>query len=500
MTPTLSRCAAPGRAAIVMPAMFALGEEVIANPAVAAFAAFGSFAMLLLVDFGGPMRERLQAQAALVARRRRVRLLGTLASRKRVACDRRDAAGRLRRSVRRGGELGARGGHDRAAARLHPAGLARRPASSIPDRLAGWGIAAAAALFAVALLWPAPTRDPLRRLRPRAPAGRWPGGCARRSHHVMSDRGRAARARSRRRRHAGREGRRRAAPRASSPPPTGPTGLSTSARIVVRLVDELGWLARSSSRPARRRRARPSAARPARSSWPRPTVLERGAELLEADGRGLRSAQLGDGRADESGCEDDCDATPTGTPEERRDTASGGVHQLARSELPRAGARRSRSRSIAHNIDLTAAAERRSWLQRLLGRQPEGLAGTLSRGAGAGGAALRPPLGVAAQQRARRRRARDRRVRRQGDGRPALLLGRARHPVGAALERAQHRARTPSAACSGTVVGFLIGAALLTVDRHRYRRSSGSCSRRRSCWPDSPRRRSPSPPARPRSR
>ena len=54
-----------GRAAIVMPAMFALGDKVIGNPALATFAAFGSFAMLLLVDFGGPIRDRLQAQAAL---------------------------------------------------------------------------------------------------------------------------------------------------------------------------------------------------------------------------------------------------------------------------------------------------------------------------------------------------------------------------------------------------------------------------------------------------
>src|ERR1700756_4727898 len=53
------------RTAIIMPAMFALGDKVIGNPQVATFAAFGSFAMLLLVDFGGPMAERLQAQAAL---------------------------------------------------------------------------------------------------------------------------------------------------------------------------------------------------------------------------------------------------------------------------------------------------------------------------------------------------------------------------------------------------------------------------------------------------
>jgi hypothetical protein len=36
------------RAAIIMPAMFALGDKVIGNPQVATFAAFGSFAMLLL--------------------------------------------------------------------------------------------------------------------------------------------------------------------------------------------------------------------------------------------------------------------------------------------------------------------------------------------------------------------------------------------------------------------------------------------------------------------
>src|SRR4051794_41869281 len=54
-----------GRTAIVMPALFALGTKVIGNPVVATFAAFGSFAMLLLVDFGGPLGDRLRNQAAL---------------------------------------------------------------------------------------------------------------------------------------------------------------------------------------------------------------------------------------------------------------------------------------------------------------------------------------------------------------------------------------------------------------------------------------------------
>src|SRR5260370_26420230 len=64
--PGLAAMRRAGRAALVMPAMFALGDKVIGNPQLATFAAFGSFAMLLLVDFGGPMAERLQAEAALV--------------------------------------------------------------------------------------------------------------------------------------------------------------------------------------------------------------------------------------------------------------------------------------------------------------------------------------------------------------------------------------------------------------------------------------------------
>lgn len=69
-----------GRAAIVMPSMFALGDEVIANPILATFAAFGSFAMLLLADFSGPLRERLQAQAALALTGLVLVTLGTVAS------------------------------------------------------------------------------------------------------------------------------------------------------------------------------------------------------------------------------------------------------------------------------------------------------------------------------------------------------------------------------------------------------------------------------------
>src|SRR4051794_41431848 len=48
-----------------MPALFVFAVEVLGNPTVATFATFGSFAMLLLVDFPGAMRDRLRDQAAL---------------------------------------------------------------------------------------------------------------------------------------------------------------------------------------------------------------------------------------------------------------------------------------------------------------------------------------------------------------------------------------------------------------------------------------------------
>src|ERR1700722_16940067 len=69
------------RAAIVMPAMFALGDKVIGNPQRATFAAIASFATPLLGSFGGPMPKRVQAQAALAVTGGVLVCLDTLASR-----------------------------------------------------------------------------------------------------------------------------------------------------------------------------------------------------------------------------------------------------------------------------------------------------------------------------------------------------------------------------------------------------------------------------------
>ena len=150
------------RAAIVMPAMFALGDVVIGNPAVATFAAFGSFAMLLLVDVAGPMRARLQAQAALAVTGGVFVTVGTLASRWPVVAAL--AMALVAFGVMFAGVVSsvlAGATTSLLLAFILPVSLPA-PVSSIPDRLAGWGLASAAALLAIALLWPAPVCDPVR--------------------------------------------------------------------------------------------------------------------------------------------------------------------------------------------------------------------------------------------------------------------------------------------------------------------------------------------------
>jgi uncharacterized membrane protein YccC len=151
-----------GRAAIAMPAMFAIGDKLIVNPVLATFAAFGSFAMLLLVDFAGPLRERLQAQAALALAGLVLVSLGTLASQSVLLST--VAMGLVGFAVIFAGVVSsvlAGATTSLLLAFILPVTLTG-PASSLPDRLEGWAMASGAALIAVGLLWPTPTRGPLR--------------------------------------------------------------------------------------------------------------------------------------------------------------------------------------------------------------------------------------------------------------------------------------------------------------------------------------------------
>jgi hypothetical protein len=349
------------RTAVVMPAMFALGDVVIDNPTLATFAAFGSFAMLLLVDFAGPMRARLQAQAALAVTGAVFVCVGTLASRSAwmaALAMTLVAFGVLFAGVVSSVLAGAT--TSLLLAFILPVSI-EGPASSIPDRVAGWGLASAAALLAIALLWPAPARDPVRSAAIagcRALAARLRGQVASADDAVE------------------------ALHSVFFATPYRPTGLSTAARAVVRLVDELRWLnailAAPPHAPAMTPDPHVGAVKGAAA-----LVLDEGAALLDSPRRSpdaLRAAltELHAGVAEL----------------ERAATLKLPVPAAATSEVvverPMADVISSLDPSfraqelsfivsqIATNIDFAAAAERRSWLDQLLGRQPAGLAGPLS--------------------------------------------------------------------------------------------------------------------------
>jgi hypothetical protein len=76
----LSALRRSARAALIAPAALAFCTEVVGNPAMATFAMFGSISLLLFTDFGGPMRERVTAQAALVLAGAVLIAIGTLGS------------------------------------------------------------------------------------------------------------------------------------------------------------------------------------------------------------------------------------------------------------------------------------------------------------------------------------------------------------------------------------------------------------------------------------
>jgi len=374
------------RAAIIMPGMFALGDKVIGNPQLATFAAFGSFAMLLLVDFGGPMAERLQAQAALAVTGGVFVCLATLASQTAwLAALAMAVAGfgvifaGVVSSVLAGATTAL------LLAFILPVSLAA-PASAVPDRLAGWAMAAGAALVAVALLWPAPARDRLRGAAAgacRALAARLRAGIA----YLLSDMDEQF---AQDRDHAAAQADQavKALRTTFLATPYRPTALSTPARTTVRLVDELNWLNSIVIQPGLHRdgghrdgdhhatlHVKQAAA----------AVLDRAADLLDVMGgsSGELDAALTELAAAHAKLQEDLTTDlPVRSPRPASDPAAAEepVSEFITSLDP---AFRCEELSyavsiIGRNVELTAAAERRNWRERWLGRQPEGMPGTLS--------------------------------------------------------------------------------------------------------------------------
>jgi uncharacterized membrane protein YccC len=372
-----------GRTAIVMPSMFAIGDKVIGNAVIATFAAFGSFALLLLVDFTGTTRDRLRAQAALAAVGGVLVCLGTLAEWATWLSTAAMAAvaflvlfAAVISSVIAGATT------SMLLAFILPVTFAG-PFSSIPDRLAGWGMASAASLIAITLLWPAPTRDPLRVsaiAACRALAERLRADVAfllngadhlpEAEHDDIIRRTDAAIV---------------ALHETFLATPYRPTGLGTAARSVVRLVDEVKWLhaiiGLITPRPTG-----PNAntiACPVRLAAA--IVLERCADVLTTPSKG--SKQLDDALEELRGALSSMEARATAelpigefvgfsetTDLDQR------VEEFITALDPsfRAQELTFATSQVGANVALASAAECRSWTDRLLGRQPQGLSRTLS--------------------------------------------------------------------------------------------------------------------------
>ena len=216
------------RAAIVMPAVFALADKVIDKPQTSILAAFGSFAILVLVEFGGPPLTRLAAYLALASVGAVFITLGTLCSRSAWL----GAAGMavVGFATLYSGVIGgyfAAGSVSAILTFVLPVTIAA-PNSAIPDRLEGWALAAGVGTCAVMLLWPPRQRADLRRdvaaaLRDvadfvDAEVGRWAERAARARESVDGLRRRFLGAQYR---------------------PTGPAGPTAA---LASLPDELDWL------------------------------------------------------------------------------------------------------------------------------------------------------------------------------------------------------------------------------------------------------------------
>jgi uncharacterized membrane protein YccC len=151
------------RAAIVVPAAFAIGLKVFELPQMALFGAFGSLGMLLFVDFAGTRRMRLLAYLATVLVGCFTISLGTL------CCHTTWLAVVVMALV--GFAIlfaGVIDGYIAAASLVLIltfviAAMVEANASEIPDRLAGWGLAALFSLIAIFAIWPTRPPDGLRR-------------------------------------------------------------------------------------------------------------------------------------------------------------------------------------------------------------------------------------------------------------------------------------------------------------------------------------------------
>ncbi|MFG2946411.1 FUSC family protein [Streptomyces adustus] len=392
--PGLSTLRRALRAAVITPSLFALSYLVIGNPVMAIFAAFAPFVLMMFVDFAGPKRERVAEQTTLVLTSTALVCLGSLAAQAVWLAG--VATFVIVFVILFSGILSSALAGATTSLLISfvlPATLIG-PVSSISDRIAGWALGGAATIAAVAFMWPRPPEEPLRTSTARV--------CALMARQLRT------------------EGDRIGASSSSAPPhpaldqvvqdtadavatvrqvffatPHRPTGLSTTARALVRLVDRVVWLGELLKQTPSNRGNEPTEAAVREVQLATAVLLEHGASAL------LGSETVSSSRsAPVRSRPDPPPSGGTGADPARLEAARAGLEAamtdffptrltasstepltaMVGSLLPGFRAQRMSfvAAAIAADIDLAVSARRRTWWQRLLGHRPAGTQSDLS--------------------------------------------------------------------------------------------------------------------------
>jgi uncharacterized membrane protein YccC len=151
------------RAAVVMPSVFGLTHLLFSNPQIGLFGSFGSFALLLLVDFPGRPRTRLVSYVVLCVVGSCLIALGTVASTHKLVAV--VAMAVVGFAVLFAGIVSPQAANAATAAIVTfvlPVSVAQ-PAAAVGPRLVGWALAGAFCIPSCMLIWPSPWHDNLRR-------------------------------------------------------------------------------------------------------------------------------------------------------------------------------------------------------------------------------------------------------------------------------------------------------------------------------------------------
>jgi uncharacterized membrane protein YccC len=150
------------RATVVVPALFAIADKVIGDPQIALFATFGGFATLVIASFNGSVRDKLTAHLGLAVAGSLALIIGTLVSGTTwLAAVVTVPVTFMIFFAGIGGPNAASGSTAAMFAYVLPVATAA-PAGTIPSRLAGWWLASAAGTLAVLLFSPRPAGSQLR--------------------------------------------------------------------------------------------------------------------------------------------------------------------------------------------------------------------------------------------------------------------------------------------------------------------------------------------------